>query len=240
MKQDFRIPDFERYTNDQQFINVAGPLMEIETNQGGLKPEEIWELANKLLESLKNVPRPEITIIRLFTYLVDELGNSMQGRSRQQLEHTAYCIIFCVGYILCSNDEDPNPNQEIINSIRKLLQQMPDIQSLFYAVKNMEDEQEAKGYTVKPRNFLSKETADIDKMVSDYANNEEHRMIRAYRQGWVDAMGKATWNEDDERILNAIINDITIDKRSCKYDITKSICEEQISWLKSLKQRIKR
>ena len=230
MKQNFRIPDFERYTNDQQFINVSGPLMEIETNQGGLKPEEIWELANKLLESLKNVPRPEITVIRMFTYLVDELGNSMQGRSRQQLEHTAYCIIFCVGYILCSNDEDPDPNQEIINSICKLLKQMPDIQPLFSAVENMEDEQEAKGYTVKPRNFLAKE----------YANNEEQGfgkpincMIRAYRQGLVDAMGKAAWSEEDEKMLDNAIGAIG----AADY-YTYDDKQEIENWLKSLKQRI--
>ena len=70
---DYRIPDFERYTNDQQFVNVTDALLKIETDQGGLTPEELWEHAINLLESLKYVPRAEITVKRMFSYIIDEM-----------------------------------------------------------------------------------------------------------------------------------------------------------------------
>ena len=166
MKKDlfnFQIQDFERYTNDQQFVNVVEPLSKIETMQGGLPPEEIWSYAINLLDSLKKVPRPEITVKRMFTLIVNTLKEHYKEREINQLEHTAYCILFCVVYILCSNDEVPDPNQEIIESICEVLSSMPDIVPLFKAVEKMEDDQDAKGYIVEPRNVLArphKETAD--------------------------------------------------------------------------------
>ena len=80
-------------------------------------------------------------------------------------------------------------------------------------------------------------TIDIDKMVDDYANNEEfgkplNCMVRAYRQGLKDAIGKivseSAWSEEDEEMLDGII------LRCEKYGH-----QEQINWLKSIKQRIK-
>lgn len=159
MKKDlfeFQIPDFERFTNDQQFVNVADALTKYETQQGGLTPEEIWEYAVKLLESLKHVSRPEITVKRMFTFITSSLKERFPDRNTQQIEHTAYCILFCAVYILCANEEEPDPNQEIIENICEMLSQMPDIVPLFEYVERMEDEQEAKGHTVKPRNVLSK------------------------------------------------------------------------------------
>ena len=35
-----------------------------------------------------------------------------------------------------------------------------------------------------------------------------------------------------------LIHDITIDKSMCKYEVGKSICDEQINWLKSIKDRV--
>ena len=84
-------------------------------------------------------------------------------------------------------------------------------------------------------------TIDIDKMVDDYANNNERGneefgkpvncMIRAYRQGLNDAVGevvlKSSWSEEDERMLNQTL------KTAYAYGTTK-----MIDWLKSLKQRM--
>ena len=57
-------------------------------------------------------------------------------------------------------------------------------------------------------------------------------MIRAYRQGLKDAIGKVVsesdWSEEDEEMLDGII------LRCEKYGH-----QEQINWLKSIKQRIK-
>jgi len=153
---DYQIQDFERFTNDQQFINVVDALTKIETQQGGLTPEEIWEHAIKLLESLKSVYRPEITVKRMFSYITDMLKEQYPKREKQQIEHTAYCILFCVAYILCAHDEEPDPNQDIIESICEMLSNMHDIVPLFEAVERVENEQDAKGYTVVPRNALAK------------------------------------------------------------------------------------
>ena len=70
---DFQIPDYERFTNDQQFVNVSDALLKIETGHGGLTPEVIWEYATNLLKSLKHVARPEITVKRMFSYIIEEL-----------------------------------------------------------------------------------------------------------------------------------------------------------------------
>ena len=85
-------------------------------------------------------------------------------------------------------------------------------------------------------------TIDIDKMVDNYANNKERGneefgkpvpcMIRAYRQGLNDAIGKVVlkpaWSEEDEKMLRTIISDGI---RGAEFDML------QIGWLKSLKER---
>lgn len=160
---DYQIPAFERFTNDQQFVNVADAITKFETEQGGLTPEEVWEHAVKMLESLKTVLRPEITVKRMFSYVVDNLKNQLPNRDKEKNEHTAYCILFCAVYILCANDEEPDPNQDIIENICEELKEMPDIVPLYEYVEKMENEQEAKGYIVEPRNVLAKphvETAE--------------------------------------------------------------------------------
>ena len=86
-----------------------------------------------------------------------------QERTDEQIMHSAYCILFCAVYILCANDEEPDPNQDIIDSICEVIAKMPDIVPLFQFVEKTEDEQEAKGYSVPPRNVLAKpheETAE--------------------------------------------------------------------------------
>ena len=153
---DFQLPDFERYTNDQQFVNVVDALTKLETKQGGLTPEEIWSHAVNLIESLKHAPRPEITVKRLFTYITSSLKEQYPHKNMQENEHTAHCILFCASYILCANEEEPDPNQEIIDNICEELAQMPDIVPLFKYVEKMEDYQEAKGHAVEPRNVLAK------------------------------------------------------------------------------------
>ena len=160
---DFQIHDFERYTNDQQFVNVVDALTKYETRQGGLTPEEVWEYAISLLEHLKHVSRPEITVKRMFTHITKRLKEQYPERDAQQIEHTAYCILFCAVYILCANEEKTDPNQDIIESICEVLSQMPDIVPLFEYVEKIEDEQDSKGYKVKSRNVLAKphvETAE--------------------------------------------------------------------------------
>ena len=47
-----------------------------------------------------------------------------------------------------------------------------------------------------------------------------------------------SWSEEDEKMCNDIIRDITIDKSMCKHEVSISICDEKIEWLKQLKYRI--
>lgn len=153
---EFKLPDFDLLVADQQFVNVVKALETLETRNGGLTPEEIWTQAQGLIESLKNVPRPDITVQRMFSYLVSQLGDAYPDRTRKQIEQTAHCILFCANYILCANDEEPDPNEDIIDNISETLSQMPDIVLLYELVEEMEDEQEAKGHSVEPRNVLAK------------------------------------------------------------------------------------
>ena len=156
MAFDFNLTDFERFTTDQQFVNVVHALDIYETQQGGLTPEELWKHAIALLDSLKNVARPEITVQRMFSYLIAKLKEEYSQRTSDQIKHTAYCTLFCANYILCANDEEPDPNQDIIDNISRTLVKMPDIVPLFQEIEKMENAQETKGHKVKPRNYLAK------------------------------------------------------------------------------------
>ena len=205
---DFKIPDFERYTSDQQFVNVADALTKLETQQGGMTPEEIWDYAVKLLESLKHVSRPEITVKRMFTYITCRLKEQFPQSDVQKIEHTAYCIMFCAVYILCANEEKPDPNQEIIENICEMLSQMPDIVPLFEYVERMEDEQEAKGYTVKPRNVLSKPHIEIQEEAA-------HRIMGLLKQDIVTPIVNAgyvqpSYKKEFENIWEDILADDTL------------------------------
>lgn len=82
----------------------------------------------------------------------------------------------------------------------------------------------------------------LEKQGEQKPTNEE--MIEAlrteYEKGRADAIAEmqVAWSEEDERICRAIVADIANDKSICKFEISKSICDEQINWLKSLKNRI--
>ena len=99
-----------------------------------------------------------------------------------------------------------------------------------------------------------KHSIDINKMVDDYANssecgNEEFGkpvpcMIRAYRQGLNDAIGKVVrkpaWSEEDEAHINGII-DYLLDYKLLVYEEAMNVAngvQKELDWLKSLKQRI--
>ena len=80
---------------------------------------------------------------------------------------------------------------------------------------------------------------------SGYEWDAEKKELKEISQRMISAEAKEalydkpTWSEEDERICRNIVNDIANDKSMCKYEISKGICDEQINWLKSLKQRLK-
>lgn len=88
---------------------------------------------------------------------------------------------------------------------------------------------------------------DIDKMVADYKNNPEKNnesfgkpvncMIRAYRQGLKDAIGKiafnpAEWNEEDESWFKEI------ELMALSFSNDDSYRKKFFDWFKSLKERV--
>lgn len=147
MKLNLINPDFERYTSDQQFVNVVDALERMEHQKGGLSVEEVWEMAWQVVEMLRKASRPEVTVKRLLTQINSQTNNL----------HSTHCVLFCVNYLLCANDEEPDPNQEIIDNISRELAQMEDIVELFEAVEQAEDYEEARGRKVKERNVLRDE-----------------------------------------------------------------------------------
>ena len=185
MKLNLNIPDFERYTHDQQFVNVVGALERMETQQGGLTVEEIWEMAWQVVEMLKKASRPETSAKRLLSLINGQTHNM----------HSTHCVLFCVNYLLCANDEEPDPNQEIIDNISEELSRMKDIVELFEAVERVEDEEEAKGRKVKERNVLRDE--------EETAQGKLHVMEEGDQ--WIvskleDLVGRGMWiglSEDD-------------------------------------------
>jgi len=162
MKLNLSIPDFERYTSDQQFVNVVGALDRMETQKGGLTVEEIWEMAWQVVDMLKKASRPETSAKRLLTLINSQTHNM----------HSTHCVLFCVNYLLCANDEEPDPNQEVIDNISRELAQMEDIVELFEAVEQVEDEEEAKGRKVKERNVLREELEPSEGLKHEMAEGD--------------------------------------------------------------------
>ena len=162
MKLNLVIPDFERYVSDQQFVNVVDALERMEHQKGGLFVEEVWEMAWQVVEMLRKAQRPEITAKRLLTLISSEIEEKTKdrGRTKEQNLHSTHCVLFCVNYLLCANEEDPDPNQEVIDNISRELSRMQDIVELFEAVEQEEDREEARGHKVKGRNVLGKETEE--------------------------------------------------------------------------------
>lgn len=151
MKLNLNNPDFEQYTGNQQFVNVVAALERLETQKGGLPVEEIWEMAQQVLDMLRKAKRPDMTVRRLFTLILSQLK---EKAATPDPVHTTHCILFCVNYLLCANNEDPDPNQDIIDSVSEQLSRMPDIVELFEAVEKAEDAEEAKGNVVEGRNVM--------------------------------------------------------------------------------------
>lgn len=150
MKLNLNIPDFEQYTGDQQFLNVTGALERLETRKGGLPAEEIWEMAWQVVDMLRKTRRPDVTVCRLPTLISSQLDEAVTPDPM----HSTHCILFCVNYLLCANDEEPDPNQAVIDSISQQLSRMPDIVELFEAVEKAEDQEDARGNVVEARNVM--------------------------------------------------------------------------------------
>lgn len=150
MKLNLNIPDFEQYTGDQQFVNVVAALDRLETQSGGLPVEDIWEMAWQVVEMLRNAKRPDMTARRLLTLI----SSQFDEKQTKDPKHTTHCILFCVNYLLCANDEEPDPNQDIIDNISEQLSKMEDIVELFEAVEKVEDIEDARGNVVECRNVM--------------------------------------------------------------------------------------
>lgn len=155
MKLNLNIPDFEQYTSDQQFINVVDALDRLETQKGGLTVEEIWEMAWQVVEQLKLSRRPEFTVRRISSLITSQLEEQEPKRDKADVKHSMHCIMFCVNYLLCANEEEPDPNQDLIDKISEELSYMTDIVELFEAVEIVEDDETAKGNEVKGRNVMT-------------------------------------------------------------------------------------
>ena len=161
MELNLNIPDFERFTSDQQFVNVVGALERMEDSTGGLSAEETWAMAWQVVEMLKKASRPETTAKRLLTLISSQIEEKTnRSRPKEQVIHSTHCVLFCVNYLLCANDEEPDPNQEIIDNISEELSRMEDIVVLFEAVERVENEEEAKGRKVKGRDVMRSEPAE--------------------------------------------------------------------------------
>ena len=173
MNLNLNTPDFDNYSSDQQFLNVVGALERIETQQGGLTAEEVWEMALQVVAMLKKSNRPDIKAKRLLTLISSQIEEKKKDRTREQIIHSTHCVLFCVNYLLCANEEEPDPNNDVIDNISEELSRMPDIAELFYAVEQEEDKEEAKGNKVKARNVLGKEPLQTQGQMHQLMGNDE-------------------------------------------------------------------
>lgn len=189
-KLNLNIPDFEQFTDDQQFVNIVHALDRLETRRGGPPVEELWEMAREVLQQLKKVPRPEVTARRLLTLISAQLQEKMPTRTPKEVTHTVHSVLFCADYILCANTESPDPNQPLIDSISRELCSMKDLGELFCAVEEEETNEENRGHKVKARNVMREETKVV--MGKCHDMQEGDQLILSRLQEWAD---KTLWNE---------------------------------------------
>ena len=188
IKLNLNIPDFERYTSDQQFVNVVGALNRMETRKGGLSVEEVWAMAWQVVEMLKQASKPETTAKILLSLISNQIDEKLKGRTPEQNIHSTHCVLFCVNYLLCANAEEPDPNQDVIDSISEQLAQMPDVVELFEAVEREEDREEAKGHKVKERNVLADEEDETQGLMHEMAEGD-HWIVSKLEQ----LAGRGLW-----------------------------------------------
>jgi len=210
MKLNLNIPDFERYTNDQQFVNVVGALNRMETQKGGLTVEEIWGIAWQVVEMLKGASHPAVTAKILLTRISGEIEEKTKdlNRTKAQNIHSTHCVLFCVNYLLCANAEEPDPNQDVIDSISEQLSQMPDIVELFEAVEREEDREEAKGHKVKERNVLADEEDETQGLMHEMAEGD-HWIVSKLEQ----LVGRGLWlnGMTAEDVMNGLRKALALD-----------------------------
>lgn len=191
IKLNLNIPDFERYTSDQQFVNVVGALNRMETQKGGLTVEEIWEMSWQVVEMLKQASHPETTAKILLSLISSQIEEKLPQRTKEQNIHSTHCVLFCVNYLLCANTEEPDPNEDIIDNISEQLCQMPDIVELFEAVEREEDKEETKGHKVKERNVLADEQETSQGLMHEMAEGD-HWIVSKLEQ----LVGRALWQQE--------------------------------------------
>lgn len=211
MKLNLVIPDFERYVSDQQFVNVVDALERMEHQKGGLFVEEVWEMAWQVVEMLRKAQRPEITAKRLLTLISSQIEEKTKDRqrTREQNLHSTHCVLFCVNYLLCANEEEPDPNQEVIDNISRELSRMPDIVELFEAVEQEEDREEARGYKVKGRNVLGSEQKEVPGLMRKL-EGDDNWIVTKLRE----LVSRGYWQNGltEEDVLSGLMKALALEK----------------------------
>ena len=153
-----------------------------------------------------------------------------------------YCSICNGDFEIPSQDGDDN-SYGCHNAIPATKEQRDLLFQKMHEAKYMWDSESKQLLSLKaePSGEQRSATIDIDKMVDNYANNKERGneefgkpvpcMIRAYRQGLNDAIGKVVlkpaWSEEDEEELDIAISTL---KEAGQHDSAK--------WLKSIKDKV--
>ena len=147
--------------------------------------------------------------------LVDVYGNIGIFQKNDDFDWTSYCSLGVNGGFQNFKVEHENDKTQPATKEQRDL--------LFQKMKE-------NGY------ILDVEKKNLSKCVIDEGKSEIDYCFTKMMNG---EKVNPAWSDEDEKMCNDIIRDITIDKSMCKYEVSIAICDEKIEWLKQIKYRIR-
>lgn len=122
----------EEYLDDALYCSLTYAIDEVETQIGGLTPEEVWTEVIRIKEELLKTKRPDKTIQNIRTQLETDYQffmldytNVVEQRLPLAGEWTNIVVLTCLTFYLCTSKDVPEQNMKIAVKIRKLIWDHP-------------------------------------------------------------------------------------------------------------------
>lgn len=166
----------EEYYDDPLFVTLTDAIDELETQHGGLTPEEVWKEVLRIKEILLKTKRADKTIQQIRTelekdYQIFESPDKKDTLNREPLaaEWTSIVVLTCLIHYLCTATPVPDKNLKLAVKVRKLIWDHPAYTMMRRLQKPAETEEEENGNPVPNEDRLhpltvEKESPEMQEM----------------------------------------------------------------------------
>ena len=166
----------EEYYDDPLFVTLTDAIDELETQHGGLTPEEVWKEVLRIKEVLLKTKRADKTIQQIRTelekdYQIFESPDKKDTPNREPLaaEWTSIVVLTCLIHYLCTATPVPDKNLKLAVKVRKLIWDHPAYTMMRRLQKPAETEEEENGNPVPNEDRLhpltvEKESPEMQEM----------------------------------------------------------------------------